>query len=202
MWMITKIDLCPEEKQKIQPYPSNQQVSRSAGYLDFQLNLLQIVDSVMREDTLLGFEYRDILEIVGLSYDNQLWAYGLGLYRFRQSQRFAGTNLTRDEHVLRRMLSMGLYDDDDSMNNLGSRRAMMHSVVMADRLWEMIKVEQDQVELIVSVRKLEHRSHFSLIFSLWTLPLFLPLTTFPLRVLPNRLHSPFSLVFVVASSLT
>ena len=32
--------------------------------------------------------------------------------------------------------------------------------------------------------------------------LLLPLTTFPLRVLPNRLHSPPSLVLIVASSLT
>ena len=74
-----------------------------------------------------------------MSYDNQLWAYGLGLYRFMQSQDYS--NLTRDEHVLRRMLFMGLYDDEDSMNNLGVRRAMMHGVVMADCLWEMIKVK-------------------------------------------------------------
>ena len=32
--------------------------------------------------------------------------------------------------------------------------------------------------------------------------LLLPLTTFPLRVLPNRLHSPPPLVLIVASSLT
>ena len=32
-------------------------------------------------------------------------------------------------------------------------------------------------------------------------PLFLSLTTFPLRVLPNRPYSPLSLVFVAASSL-
>ena len=32
--------------------------------------------------------------------------------------------------------------------------------------------------------------------------LLLPLTTFPLRVLPNRPHSPPSLVLIVASSLT
>ena len=38
--------------------------------------------------------------------------------------------------------------------------------------------------------------------SLWTLPLFLSLTTFPLYVPPNRLHSSPSLVFIVASSLT
>ena len=35
----------------------------------------------------------------------------------------------------------GAVDNKDSMNNLGSRRAMMHSVVMADCLWEMIKAE-------------------------------------------------------------
>ena len=72
MRTITKIDLCPEEKQKIQLYPSNQQVGRSVGYLDCPADLPQIVDSVMREDTLLGSEYRDVLEIMGLSYDNQL----------------------------------------------------------------------------------------------------------------------------------
>ena len=33
-------------------------------------------------------------------------------------------------------------------------------------------------------------------------PPFLPLTTFPLYVWPNRLHSPPSLVFIVASSST
>ena len=93
----------------------------------------------MREDALSGSEYRDILEIVGLSYDDQLWAYGLGLYRFLQSQKYS--NLTRDEHVLHRVISMGLYDDEDLMNNLRARRAMMHSVVMADCLWEMIRVE-------------------------------------------------------------
>ena len=38
--------------------------------------------------------------------------------------------------------------------------------------------------------------------SLWTLPLFLSLATFPLYILPNRPHSPPSLVFIVASSLT
>ena len=53
-----------------------------------------------------------------------------------------------------------------------------------------------------AVRKLEHRSHFSLILSLWTPPLFLSFATFPLYVLPNRPHSPPSLVFIMASSLT
>ena len=47
-------------------------------------------------------------------------------------------------------VSMGLYNDKDSINNLGARRAMMHSIVMADCLWEMIKVEQDWVGLVVS----------------------------------------------------
>ena len=115
--------------------------SRLAGRRDIlivQLILLQIVDSVMREDTLSGSEYRDVLEIVGLSYNDQLWAYGLSLYWFQQSQRFSNQNLTRDERVLRRMLSMGLYDDKDSMNNLGPRRAMMHGVVMADCLWKTL----------------------------------------------------------------
>ena len=128
MWTITKIDLRPEEKQKIQPYPSNQQVGRLAGCLDCLLILPQIVDSVMRKGTLLGSEYRDILEIVGLSYDDKLWAYGLGLYHFQQSQTYS--NLTRDERVLQRMISMGLFNDEDLMDNLGARRAMMHSIVM------------------------------------------------------------------------
>ena len=52
------------------------------------------------------------------------------------------------------------------------------------------------------VRKLEHRSHFSLIFSLWTFPSFLSLTTFPLHIPPNRPYSPLSLVFIAASSST
>ena len=93
----------------------------------------------MRKDTLSGSEYCNVLEIVGLSYDDQLWVYGLGLYCFQQSHTYS--NLTRDECVLQRMLSMGLYDDKDLMNNLSARRAMMHGVIMADHLWEMIKVE-------------------------------------------------------------
>ena len=40
------------------------------------------------------------------------------------------------------------------------------------------------------------------IFSLWTLSFLLSPTTFPLNVPPNRPHSPPSLVFIVASSLT
>ena len=54
----------------------------------------------------------------------------------------------------------------------------------------------------VSVRKLEHWSYFSLIFSPMDTPLPLSLTTFPLHVQPNRLYSPLLLMFVVASSLT
>ena len=77
------------------------------------------------------------MEIVGLSYGNQLLAYSLGLYHFLQTRDYS--NLTRDECVLCRMISIGLYNDEDSMNNLGARRAMMHGVVMADRLWELIR---------------------------------------------------------------
>ena len=51
------------------------------------------------------------------------------------------------------------------------------------------------------VRKLEHRSYFSP-SSHYGRSLFLSPTTLPLNVLPNRLHSPPSLVFIVASSLT
>ena len=80
----------------------------------------------------MGLKYHDTLEIVGLSYDDQLWAHGLGLYHFSQTRDYS--NLMRDECVLSRMISMGLYDDEDSMNNLSAKRAMMHGVVMADRL--------------------------------------------------------------------
>ena len=52
----------------------------------------------MREDTLSGTEYRDVLKVVGLSYDDQIWAYGLSLYRFLQTRD--DSNLTRDERVL------------------------------------------------------------------------------------------------------
>ena len=52
------------------------------------------------------------------------------------------------------------------------------------------------------VRKLEHWSHFSPYSLTMDAPPFLSLTTFPLYVLPNRPHSPSSLVFIVASSLT
>ena len=97
----------------------------------------------MREDTLSGSKYRDTLEIIGLSYDGQLWAYGLGLYHFTKTRDYS--NLTRDKCVLRRMIFMSLYDDEDSMNNLGARRAIMHGVVMVDRLWEMIRAKHDQV---------------------------------------------------------
>ena len=99
----------------------------------------------MRGDTQSGSEYRDTLEIVGLSYNNQLWAYGLGLYHFSQSRDYS--NLTRNKCVLCRMISMGLYDDEDSKNNLSARRAMMHSVVMADCLWEMIRAECNWVQV-------------------------------------------------------
>ena len=102
----------------------------------------------MREDTLLGSEYRDVLKVVGLSYDDQIWAYSLSLYRFLQSRD--DSNLTRDERVLRRLIAIGLYDNDAFQNSLPMRRAMMHSVAMAERLWEMSRAEWDRVELIVS----------------------------------------------------
>ena len=51
------------------------------------------------------------------------------------------------------------------------------------------------------VRKLEHQSYFSLIFSPMDTPFPLSLTMFPLHVQPNRLYSPLLLVFVAASSL-
>ena len=102
----------------------------------------------MREDTLSGTEYRDVLKVVGLSYDDQIWAYGLSLYRFLQTRD--DSNLTRDECVLRRLIGIGLYDNDAFQNSLPMRRAMMHSVAMAERLWEMSRAEQDQVGLVVS----------------------------------------------------
>ena len=49
----------------------------------------------MKEDSLSGSEYRDILKVVGLSYDDQIWAYGLSLYRFSQTRD--ESNLTMDE---------------------------------------------------------------------------------------------------------
>ena len=101
----------------------------------------------MREDTLSGSEYRDVLKLVGLSYDDQIWAYGLSLYRYSQTRD--NSNLTRDERVLRRLMAIGLYDNDAFQNSLPTRRAMMHSVVMAERLWEMNRAERDRVGLIV-----------------------------------------------------
>ena len=93
----------------------------------------------MREDTLSGSEYRDVLKVVGLSYDNQIWAYGLSLYRFSQSRD--DSNLMRDKCVLRRLIAIGLYDNDAFQNSLPTRRAMMHSVAMAEQLWEMSRAK-------------------------------------------------------------
>ena len=99
----------------------------------------------MREDTLSGSEYRDVLKVVGLSYDDQIWAYGLSLYRFSQTRD--DSNLTRDEHVLRRLIAIRLYNNNAFQNSLPMRRAMMHSVAMAERLWEMNRAKQDWVGL-------------------------------------------------------
>ena len=101
----------------------------------------------MGEDTLSGSEYQDVLKVVGLSYDDQIWVYGLSLYRFLQTRD--DSNLTRDERVLRRLIAIGLYDNDSFRNSLPMRRAMMHSVAMAERLWEMSRAERDRVGLIV-----------------------------------------------------
>ena len=101
----------------------------------------------MKEDTLSGREYRDVLKVVGLSYDDQIWAYGLSLYRFSQTRD--ESNLSMDERVLRRLIAIGLYDNDAFQNSLPTRRAMMHSVAMAERLWEMSRVERDRVGLVV-----------------------------------------------------
>ena len=84
----------------------------------------------MHEDTLSGTKYRDLLEITGLSYDNQIWAYGLGLYRFSKSQDY--TNLTQDEQVLRRLIAIGLFDNNLFQNSLPTKRAMMHGVAMVE----------------------------------------------------------------------
>ena len=86
----------------------------------------------MREDTLSRSKYRDVLKVVGLSYNDQIWAYGLSLYRFLQTRD--DSNLTRDERVLRRLIAIGLYDNDTFQNSLPMRRAMMHGVAMAERL--------------------------------------------------------------------
>ena len=93
----------------------------------------------MREDTLSGSKYCDVLEVVGLSYNDQIWAYGLGLYRFSQTRDYS--NLTRDECVLRRLIAIGLYDNNVFQNSLPTRRAMMHSIAMAERLWEMSRAK-------------------------------------------------------------
>ena len=102
----------------------------------------------MREDILSGSEYRDVLKMVGLSYDDQIWAYGLSLHRFSQTRD--DSNLTRDERVLRRLIAIRLYDNDAFQNSLPTRRAMMHGVAMAERLWEMSRAERDRVGLVVS----------------------------------------------------
>ena len=101
----------------------------------------------MREDGLSGREYRNVLKLVGLSYDDQIWAYGLSLYRFSQTRD--ESNLTMDERVLRRLIAIGLYDNDAFQNSLPTRRAMMHSVAMAEQLWEMSRTERDRVGLVV-----------------------------------------------------
>ena len=59
-------------------------------------------------------------------------------------------NLMRDEHVLRRLIAIGLYDNNSFQNSLPMRRAMMHGVTMAERLWEMNRAERDRVGLVVS----------------------------------------------------
>ena len=148
----------------------------------------------MHEDMRLGFEYRNTLEIIGLSYDDQLWVYGLGLYCFSKTQDYS--NLMRDERVLHRMISMGLYDDEDSMNNLGARRAMMHRVVMMERLWKLIREEHAWVgagalETVIALTFFAlflPSSHTQVppltLYDFTTLPLFLnsdnPLIPFPL----------------------
>ena len=101
----------------------------------------------MKEDTLLGSEYCDVLKVVGLSYDDQIWAYGLSLYRFSQSRD--DSNLTRDKRVLRRLIAIGLYDNDTFQNSLPTRRAMMHSVAMVERLWEMSRAKRNRVGFVV-----------------------------------------------------
>ena len=93
----------------------------------------------MKEDALSGKEYRDVLKLVGLSYDNQIWVYSLSLYRFSQTRD--ESNLTMDECVLKRLIAIGLYDNDSFQNSLPTRRAMMHSVAMVERLWEMSRAE-------------------------------------------------------------
>ena len=43
------------------------------------------------------------------------------------------------------MILMGLYDNEDLMNNLGARRAIMHGTVMVDCLWEITRAKREQV---------------------------------------------------------
>ena len=51
---------------------------------------------------------------------------------------------------VRRLIAIGLFDNDLFQNSLPMRRAMMHSVAMAERVWELSRVERDRVGLIVS----------------------------------------------------
>ena len=69
--------------------------------------------------------------------------------------------------------------------------------------WWSVQSAKLRVTIVVTtVRKLEHRSYFSSFSSLQTLSPLPSLVTSLLYVPPNRPHSPFSLVFIVASSLT
>ena len=56
------------------------------------------------------------MKLVGLSYNDQIWSYGLSLYRFSQTRD--ESNLTMDERVLRRLIAIGLYDNDAFQNSL------------------------------------------------------------------------------------
>ena len=76
-----------------------------------------------------------------------------------------------DECVLCRMISIGLYNNDETKNNLGSQQAMMHRVVMGEWLWELIRVEQEWVwnlacssvwPLIPSSRKIARRESWGM----------------------------------------
>lgn len=68
----------------------------------------------MHEDMASGIEYRDVLELTGLSYDNQLWIYSLGLYHFSKIKDYS--NLMRDKWILRRMITIGLYNNNETKN--------------------------------------------------------------------------------------
>ena len=48
------------------------------------------------------------------------------------------------------LIAIGLYDNDAFQNSLPTRRAMMHSVAMAEQLWEMSRAKRDRVGLVVS----------------------------------------------------